>query len=207
MGRHAVPLVTARPVSESENARAMDVRRRYRIPDLDQFRPHLGLLFAMEDCDSANQPHPFYGDSRYSRIGDGLSPKARLSEIFRRFREDRLYDEICYTISTEDLDSAVEEPDSEMRIGTFVDGVVRAVELRAQSQGQSGLTAQTLGELLARRSDVDAVLSGVTSTPQGRAPPSATPLRLAFSGVVKPLRRPSRSEGCMPGLFWGACRR
>lgn len=146
---------------------AFDVRRKYGIPDLDQYRPHLGLLFAMEDCDSANRPHSFYGDSRYPRLGDGLSPKERLSEVFRRFREDALYDEVCYVTSTSTPHPIMDEPDPEMGVDGFIDGIVQAIELRADSQDRSGLTAQTFGELLSRRDDVDAVLSGVTSTPEG----------------------------------------
>lgn len=146
---------------------AFDVRRKYGIPGLDQFRPHLGLLFAMDDCASANRPHTFYRDSRYPRLGDGLSPKDRLSEVLKRFREDALYDEICYVASTTTPHSTMTEPGPQMDVEGFIDGMVQAIKLRASAQDRSGLTAQTFGELLARRGDVDAVMSGVTSTPEG----------------------------------------
>jgi Restriction endonuclease XhoI/Domain of unknown function (DUF4263) len=145
---------------------AFDVRSQYDSQELYKFRPYLGLFFIIEDDERANLPLRKSADA-YARIGDGLSYKERLGEIFKQFYSDGLYDGVVYVSSGRGEIPSFEEPCPEMSIDGFVVGFTERVLSLAETQGTAGITPASFGEMLSRRSDIHDVLTGITSTRTG----------------------------------------
>ncbi|MFJ9680970.1 Shedu anti-phage system protein SduA domain-containing protein [Streptomyces sp. NPDC101194] len=171
---------------------AFDVRREYASQELASLQPHLGLFFILEDSERANRPIQRSGEG-YSAIGDGLSYKERLAEVFSQFKKDGLYDGICYVTSRTEESATLQEPHAEMSITAFVDGFVKKVFHLAEVQGTTGVTSLTFGEMLARRSDIQDVLTGLTSTPAGLLAAESAVIRRRRA-LVQELRALAMSE-------------
>ncbi|MFD5545225.1 Shedu anti-phage system protein SduA domain-containing protein [Streptomyces goshikiensis] len=146
---------------------AFDVRRQYGSPELTGFQPYLGLFFVLQEGEGANRPVRKPSNDSYARIGDGLSYKERLGETFSQFQKDGLYNGVCYVSVGSEQGTSVDEPYSDMSIEALVDALVARVKSLAALNGAAGLTSVTFGEMLSRRSDIDEVLTGLTSTPAG----------------------------------------
>jgi hypothetical protein len=146
---------------------AADVSRAYGPAETRPMKPFVGLIFILEDTEETRRLRASRPDVAFGSDQDGLSYQQRIAESFRRMLHDGLYDAIWYLTSRQPPDFSVHEPDEQMTFAHFSDVVIRRIDEISKARERSGVDAVAFGMMLARRDDLDEVLSGLTSTPEG----------------------------------------
>lgn len=82
---------------------AFDVARAHELALVGHERPWLGYLFVMEDVPSSRTPkRPMQGILKADEIWNNLSHQERFSLTAQRLLSEKLYDAVCYLVSSRD---------------------------------------------------------------------------------------------------------
>ncbi|WP_327675573.1 Shedu anti-phage system protein SduA domain-containing protein [Kitasatospora sp. NBC_00458] len=174
-------------------ASGFDVRRGYGSPDLDPYQPFLGLIFILEDGKQATTPTA--GNRRTpSEARRLLSVKDRFADAFQRFLVDELYDGICYATPNTAGDAEQVEPHAQMSMEGLLTALTDHVSQVGELKDGSGLTSVRFGELLVQNSDIDALMTGFTSTRKGLVAAEAAVIRRRRE-LIANLRALALSDG------------
>lgn len=110
---------------------ATDIWTAYREGRFGDVRPWLGYFFLLEDAAESSKPvgakEPFF---KVDEVFKGASYKKRYEIFCRRLLRERLYDAACFVTSSEDPDSIIEEPASDLsfaRFGAEIKGRAKAL--------------------------------------------------------------------------------
>ncbi|MFJ8040512.1 Shedu anti-phage system protein SduA domain-containing protein [Kitasatospora sp. NPDC096147] len=174
-------------------ASAFDVRRGYGSPDLDPYQPFLGLIFILEDSEQTTRP---IAGGRRTAPGSRRpsSVKERFEDAFQRFLVDELYDGICYATPNIAGDADQLEPRPQMGMEGLLSALTSHVSQVGELREGSGLTSVRFGELLVQTSDIDALMTGFTSTRKGLVAAEAAVIRRRRE-LIANLRVLALSEG------------
>nr|WP_225954659.1 Shedu anti-phage system protein SduA domain-containing protein [Kibdelosporangium phytohabitans] len=165
-------------------AQTTNVSRGYDQQSVQALKPALGQVFLLEECAATTTPprqRPNPLDASES-AGPPKSHEGRLLDFLQRLVRDGMYDAICYLVSHAPPTVTVREPDPGMGFATFAQTLVDRITKVREARRQRNLSAAELGRLLAERNvsptelgrtiaglaDVGGVVSGITSTDEGR---------------------------------------
>jgi hypothetical protein len=160
-------------------AMATNVARTFDGPDRKPYKPCMAVLFIMEESAATTTlratPIPaasFPGDSRPEPMSLIDLAGATLSQML----SDGLLDAACY-LTVDPHGMTISEPRLEQSFDAFVSKVLAYIAASAERRADQGLSAASLGRVLSRGGDVEDVLSGLTSTPEGLSAAEAAVIR------------------------------
>ncbi|MEU8419388.1 Shedu anti-phage system protein SduA domain-containing protein [Micromonospora sp. NPDC048835] len=157
---------------------AADFARAYDQDRTRAMKPCVGLFFVLEDSDETSRPRRRRPGVAFTSGDDNvLSHQGRLTEFFRRMLGDGMYDAICYLASRRPPDFSVTEPHPDLGFAPFSQAVATRIGQVKEARAGSGFDSVGFGMMLAQRDDVDEVLSGLTSTPEGLSAAEAAIIR------------------------------
>lgn len=160
-------------------AMATNMARTFDGPERRPYRPCVALVFIMEK--SVETTTPFVARRTASPFAGHTSrePKSYLDlagEKFSQMLSDGLFDAVCYlTVDREEM--KVFEPVAEQSFDAFVTRLIACIADSAQRRASEGLSAAGLGRILARGENVEEVVAGLTSTPEGLSAAEAAVIR------------------------------
>lgn len=152
---------------------AFDVRRQYYGQELSRIRPYLGLFFILEESELMHKPVNRSAEA-YRTLGDWETYEERLGATFKQFRSDGLYDGIAYCTSSIGDNPSLEEPYAQLSIDGFINSLAERVLSLAETQRTSGITAAVFREMLARRPDIQEVMTTLAPTEATGGPSGET---------------------------------
>ncbi|MCA2218046.1 Shedu anti-phage system protein SduA domain-containing protein [Jidongwangia harbinensis] len=139
---------------------ATDFNRTYRLPQIQEVKPFLGLVMVVEDNEVT---------ARLLRNGDmsagsgGSSYQDRVQTFLGRIVKDGLYDAVWFVVTAPPPNFAFREPDDGLSFEHFSRTAAQRIhQIRAADDA-----ATSFGKTLADRADIEDILSGITSTPRG----------------------------------------
>ena len=138
---------------------ATDFNRTYRLPQIQEVKPFLGLVMVVED-NEVTAPLLRNGDLP---AGSGGSYQERMHTFLGRIVKDGLYDAVWFVVTAPPPNFAAREPDDGLSFEHFS----RTAAQRIQHIRAADDAATSFGKTLADRADIEDILSGITSTPRG----------------------------------------
>lgn len=177
-------------------AEATNVARTFDGPDRAPYKPCVAVIFVMEESAQTNVVRAmprrglsFPGDAE----PEPMSYIELMGNTFSQMLEDGLLDAACYL--TVDFDGEkISEPFPEQSFDAFATAILAHVAASAEGRTRSPLSAASLGRVLSRGNDVEEVVSGLTSTPQGLSAAEAAIIR-ERRRVVSSLQQLALDEG------------
>jgi hypothetical protein len=160
-------------------AMATNVARTFDGPDRNPYKPCMAVLFVMEEsaATTALRATPitavsFPGDSRPEPMSNIDLAGATLSQML----SDGLLDAACY-LTVDPHRMTISEPRPEQSFDAFATRVLSHTSASVERRAGNGLSAASLGRVLSRGDDVEDVVSGLTSTPEGLSAAEAAVIR------------------------------
>lgn len=157
---------------------ATDFARTYRLPQVQDVKPFLGLVMIVEDNDVSahlpRSPNPVTGE-------EVPSYQERIRTFLGRIVKDGLYDAAWFVVTAPPPDFTVAEPDDALGFEHFS----RTAAERIRQIHAAGDDATAFGKTLASRADIEDILSGITSTPRGLSAAEASVIQRQRDVVAK----------------------
>jgi len=164
-------------------AAATNISRTFDGPDRSPYKPCIAVVFVMEETLATTTPraahpvsHLFPGDTQ----PEPTSYIELVGTSFSRMLADGLLDAVCYLI-VETSTSTVSEPFPDQSFDAFTSKILEHITAASQGHTSGALSAASLGRVLSRGDDVEEVIAGLTSTPEG--------LSAAEGAVIRERRR------------------
>ncbi|MBO3744368.1 Shedu anti-phage system protein SduA domain-containing protein [Actinoplanes flavus] len=160
-------------------ALATNIARTFDGPDRLPYRPCIAVVFVMEksrDTVARRRPRPV--DLSFP----GLPPEEPTSYLdfvghtLSGLLSGGVIDAACY-LAADSSEMEVSEPFADLSFDNFAKRIVSYISRAAQTRSGSGLSAANLGRVLAHGNDVQEVVAGLTSTPEGLSAAEAAIIR------------------------------
>ncbi|WP_433281826.1 Shedu anti-phage system protein SduA domain-containing protein [Micromonospora sp. CA-244673] len=172
---------------------ATELARTYRLPQVQEVKPFVGLVMIVEDNSVSARLRP----SSDPAAGTGAtSYQEQIRTFLGRIVKDGLYDAVWFVVTAPPPDFTVAEPDDALGFEHFS----RAAAERIQQIRAADDDATAFGKTLANRADIEDILSGITSTPQGLSAAEASVIQRRRDVVAKLQRlalEPATTESAM----------
>ncbi|GLY23722.1 Shedu anti-phage system protein SduA domain-containing protein [Micromonospora sp. NBRC 101691] len=174
-------------------AAATDFARTYRLPQLQEVKPFVGLVMIVEDNESSARPRHSPDPAAGTSV---TSYQDRIHTFLSRIVKDSLYDAVWFVITAPPPNFTIAEPDDALSFAHFS----RAADERMQQISAADDDATAFGRTLADRADIEDILSGITSTPRGLSAAEASVIQRRRDVVAKLQRlalEPATTESAM----------
>ncbi|MFG1842864.1 Shedu anti-phage system protein SduA domain-containing protein [Micromonospora sp. NPDC049175] len=172
---------------------ATDFARTYRLPQVQEVKPFVGLVLIVEDNEVSarlrRSPEPTAGTSP-------MSYQEQIRTFLSRIVKDGLYDAVWFVVTAPPPHFTVAEPDSAFGFEHFSRTAAERIrQIRAADDD-----ATAFGKTLADHADIEDILSGITSTPRGLSAAEASVIqrrRDVVAGLQSLALEPATTESAM----------
>ena len=165
-----------------------DFNRAYGRENMRPLKPCIGLLFVAEDSERFTRQLKGRASVAFDETADSTyTHESNMGNFLASLVNDDSYTAICYVATKPPPDFLVREPYPDLGFYRFRERVKGRIAALRKAHEDSGIDSIEFGRMLGRRDDVDDVLDGIISTPEGLTATEAAIIRQRRS-IVSELR-------------------
>lgn len=160
-------------------AMATNLARTFDGPERLPYKPCMAVVFVIAENHETTKPRPTLSTKNNFPPIPTRDPVSYLDSVgatLTNLVTDRLLDAACY-LAVNAQTMAVREPLPELSFDSFTSRIISHIAQSAQRRENSGLSAANLGRVLAGSANVNEVIAGLTSTPEGLSAAEAAVIR------------------------------
>lgn len=167
---------------------AADFNRAYGPDNVRSLKPCIGLVFVAEDSDAFTRQLRGRASVAFDDDGgSGYTFESHIGNFLTSLLGDDTYSAVCYAATKPPPEFAVREPHPELGFHEFSGAIKSRISQLRKAHKESGIDSIEFGRMLGRRGDVDDVLDGIVSTPEGLTATEAAIIRQRRS-IISELR-------------------